>query len=111
MKNYLLKMSLLICVGLVGPIANAAPVTLACNYVGTDNARTQWQLDLVVDFDAGTVNRQPATITEHQIVFSRKIDSGVSITRISRVTGALTVVMDGEVLVNGQCTLAQTRKF
>lgn len=90
--------------------AHGSPSILACDLVGTDGSK--WHLDYFVNFEEKTVNQQPALFTETSIFFERKLASGsIGKYMISRISGALTVTVDAEVLVNGNCSLSQGRKF
>jgi hypothetical protein len=93
---------------------HASPIYLSCDWQPHNTGQTtNYHFDFVVDAEAGTVDNQPARITDTQILFERALSSNdVMTTVISRVAGTITLYSKSLGLMGtGMCVVMQNRKF
>lgn len=89
----------------------AEMMLLTCDVAWTTGAPQRQLIDVAVDMSARTVGDMPAQIENDYIKFEGQDSKGRTITRISRLSGAISMYFEGSGTMQGMCRRAAERKF
>lgn len=90
--------------------AAAAPFFLSCD-LQFEYDKSRMSVDYKIDEEKQTVNGYPATFTDTSITFDLTVNGVPTLTVISRLTGRVRVSSKSDIIAQGGCTIASTKKF